>query len=139
MFSGLFKELGKQAAELASAAKTREFWIYVAVVFALAAVAFAGIYLAAGFDPLTRGQLKMVVSCRTGEGQIATIIVGLFTFGIACVFTLGEVVQWVEAKRRSRAPGRRATKLSYWRPILHVAGTLLLGVLGFVLMSAWCS
>lgn len=139
MFSAVFKELGKQAGELANAAKTREFWIYVAVIFVLLAVALGGLYLAAGFDPLTRGQLKMAVSCRTGEGQIATIIVGVFVFGIACVFTLGEVVQWVEEKRRSRAPGRRAAKLSYWRPILHVAGTLLLGAIGFILMSVWCS
>lgn len=139
MFSGVFKELGKQVDALVSAAQTREFWIYVGVVFALAAVAFAALYLAVGFDPLTRGQLNMVASCRTGEGKIATIIIGLFSFGIACVFTLGEVVNWVEERRRSRAPGRRASQISAWRPILHVAGTLLLGATGFILMSIWCS
>lgn len=139
MFSGLIKELKQQGESLVSAVQTREFWIYVAVILALAGMAIGIVYLAIGFDPLTRGQLRMAMSCRTGERQIGIIIVGLFVFGIACVFTLGEVVNWVEEKRQSRAPGRHASKLSYWRPILHVAGTLSLGVAGYVLMSAWCS
>ncbi len=139
MFSGLFKELGQQADTLRDAFKTREFWIYVAIILVLAGMAVGIVYVAIGFDPLTRGQLRMAVSCRTGERQIGTIIVGLMVFGLACVFTLGEVVNWVEEKRQSRAPGRQTFKLSYWRPILHVAGTLTLGVTGYLMMSAWCS
>jgi hypothetical protein len=139
MFSGLIKELSQQVTALSDAAKTQEFWIYVALVLVLAGMALGGIYLAAGFDPLTRGQLRMAVSCRTGERQIGTIIVGVFVFGMACVFTLGEVVNWVEEKRQSRAPGRQSFRLSYWRPILHVIGTLALGLTGYLLMSAWCS
>lgn len=139
MFSGLINELGQQLAALRAAVKTREFWIYVAIVLVLAGMGIGIFYLAIGFDPLTRGQLRMAVSCKTGEGQIGTIIVGLFVFGLACVFTLGEVVNWVEEKRMSRAPGRHSAPISYWRPILHIAGTLALGVTGYVLMSAWCS
>lgn len=139
MFSGLIKEFGLQVAAVREAASTREFWIYVGVIVALTGMAIGIVYVAIGFDPLTRGQLRMAVSCRTGERQIGTIIVGLFVFGLASVFTLGEVVNWVEEKRQSRAPGRQSFKLSYWRPILHVAGTLLLGVTGYFLMSAWCS
>jgi hypothetical protein len=139
VFSGLFKELGQQADTLRDAFKTREFWIYVAIILVLAGMAVGIVYVAIGFDPLTRGQLRMAVSCRTGERQIGTIIVGLMVFGLACVFTLGEVVNWVEEKRQSRAPGRQTFKLSYWRPILHVAGTLTLGVTGYLMMSAWCS
>ena len=139
MFSGLSKELKKQAAALVSALETREFWTYVAAVLVLAGTAVGVLYLAIGFDPLTRNQLRMAVSCRTGERQIGTIITGLFAFGVACVFTLGEIVHWVEEKRQSHAPGRQSFKLSYWRPILHVIGTLALGVAGYVLMSAWCS
>ncbi len=139
VFSGLIKELSQQAAELRDAAKTREFWIYVAVVCVLVATVLGGFYLAAGFDPLTRAQLRMAVSCKTGEGQIATIIVGIFVFGLAALFTLGEIVNWVEETRASRAPGRQSIKISYWRPILHVAGTLTLGLTGFLLMSAWCT
>lgn len=139
MFSGLIKELRQQAAAVGEAVTTREFWIYFAVVLVLVGMALGVIYLAAGFDPLTRAQLRMAVSCRTGERQIGTIIVGLFVFGLACVFTLGEVVNWVEEKRQSRAPGRQSFKLSYWRPILHVIGTLTLGLTGYLLMSAWCT
>jgi cytochrome bd-type quinol oxidase subunit 2 len=139
VFSGLTKELRQQAATVASTIRTREFWIYLAVVLVLVGMAAGVVYLAIGFDPLTRAQLRMAISCRTGESQIGTIIAGLFVFGLACVFTLGEVVHWVEEKRMSRAPGRQKIKLSYWRPILHVAGTLALGVTGYVLMSAWCS
>lgn len=139
MLSGLISELRTQAAQLRGALKTPEFWIYFSVIVVLTLVALAGIYLAAGFDPLTRGQLKMAISCQTSEGQIGTIIVGCFVFCIACVFTLGEVTQWVEEKRLSRAPGRIVFKRSHWRPILHVLGTLVLGVGGYLLMSAWCS
>ena len=137
--SGLIKELKAQAAELASSMVTREFWIYVVLVVVVVGMVLGGFYLAAGFDPLTRAQLRMAVSCNSGDRQIGTIIAGAFVFGVACVFTLGEVVHWVEEKRESRAPGRQAFKISYWRPLLHVIGTLTLGVSGYLLMSAWCS
>lgn len=139
MFAGLITELKEQAAELVRTIRTREFWIYACVTVVLAVVAFAAVYLAAGFNPLTRNQLRMAISCRTGEAQIGTIIVGLFVFGLASVFTLGEVTQWIEAQRQSRAPGRRPPRLSFWRPLLHVLGTALLGIGGFLLMSAWCA
>lgn len=139
VFSGLIKELKVQAADLASSIKTREFWIYVLLVLVVAGMVLGGFYIAAGFDPLTRAQLRMAVSCRTGERQIGTIIAGVFVFGMACVFTLGEVVHWVEETRQSRAPGRQRVKIGYWRPLLHVIGTLALGVTGYLLMSAWCS
>lgn len=137
--SGLIKELKEQAEAVVSAMETREFWIYVVAVLVVTGMVLGGFYLAAGFDPLTRAQLRMAVSCRTGEREIGAIIAGLFVFGIACVFTLGEVVHWVEEKRDSRAPGRQSYKISYWRPVLHIAGTLALGVTGYLLMSAWCS
>ena len=139
MFSGFVKELERQVEAVSDAVRTREFWIYLAIVLVLAGMAIGIVYVAIGFDPLTRGQLSMAVSCKTGERQIGTIIVGLMVFGLACVFTLGEVVNWVEEKRLSRAPGRQKFKISYWRPILHVVGTLALGVTGYLLMSAWCS
>jgi hypothetical protein len=139
VFSGLIKELGRQVEAVSDAVKTREFWIYLAIILVLAGMAMGIVYVAIGFDPLTRGQLSMAVSCRTGERQIGAIIVGLMVFGLACVFTLGEVVNWVEEKRISRAPGRQKFKISYWRPILHVVGTLVLGVTGYFVMSAWCS
>ena len=139
MMSGLIKELKEQAEALVSALETREFWIYLVLVLVVTGMVLGGFYLAAGFDPLTRAQLRRAVSCRTGEREIGVIIAGLFVFGIACVFTLGEVVHWVEEKRESRAPGRQSSKTSYWWPILHVAGTLALGVSGYLLMSAWCS
>ena len=139
MFSGLIKELGRQVEAVSDAVKTREFWIYLAIILVLAGMAMGIVYVAIGFDPLTRGQLSMAVSCRTGERQIGAIIVGLMVFGLACVFTRGEVVNWVEEKRISRAPGRQKFKISYWRQILHVVGTLVLGVTGYFVMSAWCS
>jgi hypothetical protein len=39
----------------------------------------------------------------------------------------------------SRSPGRRHIKINNLRPILHVAGTIILGVSGYLLMSAWCT
>lgn len=138
MFSGLISELRQQAAAAGRALRTREFWMYAAVIVVLLLIAVAGVYLGSGFDPFTRSRLKMGVSCQGGEMHIGIIIVGAFVFTIACIFTLGEVTHWIEEKRLSRAPGRRV-RISSRRPILHFAGTVALGAAGFVLMSAWCS
>lgn len=138
MLSGFVEELKRLANSLRVGVRTREFWIYVGVIGLLVFLALAGIYLASGFDPLTRSQLRMAISCQTGERQIGTIIVGVFVFGLACVFTLGEVVHWVEEYRQSHGSGRRRIKLNHWRPILTVAGTLALGIGGYFLMSSWC-
>ena len=139
MVAGFFRELKRQIVTLNQIVRTREFWIYFAVIVALAVIAFAGIWLAVGFDPLTRAQLQMRLSCRTGEGQLATIIIGAFVFGLSCLFTLGEVIHWVEEKRMSRAPGRLPYEVGFWRPVFYVLGTIGLGVGGVVLMRAWCS
>ncbi|MFZ4535546.1 hypothetical protein [Propionivibrio sp.] len=139
MFSGFFRELKVQIITLGQVIRTREFWIYFAVILLLVLLAVAGIRMATGFDPLTRGLLQMGFSCRTGEGQLATIISGSFVFAIACVFTLGEVTHWVEETRMARAPGRQHYKIGYWRPILHVLGTVILGVSGYLLMLTWCT
>ena len=139
MFSGFFRELKAQIVMLSQIVRTREFWIYVGLLFVLLLIAFAGIRLATGFDPLTRGQLGMAFSCRTGQGQLATIIVGAFVFAIASLFTLGEVINWVEETRTSRAPGRQPYQVGYWRPLLHVLGTIVLGATGYYLMLTWCS
>ena len=138
MFSGFFREVRTQILTLGQILKTREFWIYVAVIIVLLLIAAAGIRLATGFDPQTRALLRMGFSCRTGEGQLATIIVGAFVFAIASIFTLGEVIHWVEETRMSRAPGRQY-KVGYWRPILHVLGTIILGVSGYSVMLTWCT
>ena len=108
MFVGFFTELKSQFIELARMVRTREFWIYAAVVLLFCLLAFAGVRMAIGFDPLTRGWLGINFSCRTGEGQLATIIIGGFVFALSFLFTLGEVINWVEEKRMSRAPGAAA-------------------------------
>lgn len=138
MWSGFFGELKTALDDLVRTIQTREFWIYVAVILVMVLIAAAGIRLASGFDPQTRRWLQMGFSCRSGQGQLATIIVGAFVFVIACAFTLGEVIHWVEEKRMSRAPGRHY-EVGYWRPILHVIGTIILGVSGYSLMLAWCT
>jgi hypothetical protein len=137
MLARFFKEIRLHIAIFSETVQTREFWIYMAVIFILSIVAVGCAYLAFGFDSLTRRQLLMAISCRTGEAQIGTIIIGSFAFGLACLFTLGEVTYWVEQTRQARSSGRRI-KLSAWRPILYVLGTVVLGIMGFFLMSAWC-
>lgn len=139
MFSGFFRELKEQIVMLGEIIRSRDFWIYVAVILVMLLLAFAGFRLASGFDPLARSQLRLDFSCRTGEGQLATIIIGAFAFAMACLFTLGEVINWVEEKRMSQAPGRHPYKIGFWRPILHILGTLFLGVGGYVLMRTWCT
>ena len=139
MAAGLFKELKHQILILNQIVRTREFWIYFAVILVLVVIAMGGVWMAVGFDPLTRAQLQMRLSCRTGEGQLATIIIGGLVFGLSCLFTLGEVINWVEEKRMSRAPGRQPYDGSMWRPVLHVVGSSVLGIGGFVLMRAWCT
>jgi len=139
MFSAFFREVKSQLVTLNQIVRTREFWIYVGVICLFLLIAAAGIRLATGFDPLSRGQLNLSFSCNTGEGQLATIIIGSFIFAVASIFTLGEVVNWVEETRMAKAPGRKSYKISYWRPILHVLGTVVLGVSGYSLMLTWCT
>ena len=138
MILEFFSGLKSGILNLVQILKTREFWIYVALICVLLLIAAAGIRLATGFDPQTRALLRMGFSCRTGEGQLATIIIGAFVFAMASLFTLGEVIHWVEETRQSRAPGRHY-KVAYWRPILHVLGTIILGVSGYSLMLSWCT
>lgn len=137
LFSGFTKEVRAQFAIFAETVQTREFWIYMGVILILSLVAVGCAYLAFGFDSLTRRQLLLAISCRTGDAQMGTIIVGSFAFGLACLFTLGEVTYWVEQNRQARTSGRRL-HLNHWRPIAYVVGTVVLGVGGFFLMSAWC-
>lgn len=138
MWSEFFSELRSGIRSFAQMVRTREFWIYVAVILVMLLIAAASVRLATGFDPQSRAWLQMGFSCRTGEGQLATIIVGAFVFAIACAFTLGEVINWVEETRMSRAPGRHY-KVPYWRAVLHVIGTLILGATGYWLMLTWCT
>ena len=139
MLGRFFLALREQLLLAAEVIRTREFWIYFTVLAALAILGGAMVYMAAGFDPLTRGWLSMGFSCRTGEGQLATIIIGTLVFCLACMFSLGEVVYWVEENRMARAPGREPSDASPWRPILAIAGTMALGITGFVMMRMWCS
>lgn len=139
MFSGAFREIRSQIITLRQIIRTREFWIYFCVIIVLLLLAAAGIRLATSFDPMTRGMLRMEFSCNTTEGRLGTIMVGAFVFGIASVLSLGEVINWVEDTRESRTPGRLQHRISYWRPILHVAGTVLLGTAGYLMMLSWCS
>ena len=140
MFVEFFRELKAQILEAGRIMRTREFWIYMGVIALLGLMAVAGFRLATAFDPLTRGQVNLSFSCRTGQGQLATIIVGCFVFGMACVFTMGEVINWVESTREARLPGREHYEVvSYWRPLLFVLGTVLLGATGYVLLMSWCT
>lgn len=139
MFRGFFRELKEQIVTLARLLRSREFWIYFALIAMFLLIAFAGVRMATGFDPLARGQLSLAFYCSTGEGQLATIIVGSFVFAMACLFTLGEVINWVEETKASKAPGRAPFEVGFWRPLLHVLGTIVVGVGGYLLMMAWCS
>lgn len=139
MFSEFIYELKQQIALLASVLKSREFWIYFAILLLLVSIAGIGIYIAAGFDPLTRGQMGMGFSCKSGQGQLATILIGGFVFLMACVVTLGEIINWIDATKESKLPGRQHYEVSFWRPLLHMIGTLVLALAGLWVMSTWCS
>lgn len=138
MLDALLSEIGSQAASFSRMVRTREFWIYFVLVIVLLLMAAAMVRLAAGFDSLTRGQLGLSMSCRTGQGQLATIIIGFFVFILACVFTLGEVTHWIEETRQSRAPGRQRMKINTRRPLIAVVGTLIFSASGYTLLSTWC-
>lgn len=140
MFSDFFRELKEQIVDAGRVMRTREFWIYAAVILLMGLMAVAVVRLATGFDPLTRGQMRLDFSCKTGQGQLATIIVGCFVFAIASVFTLGEVINWVESTRMAKQRGREHYEVvSYWRPLLHVLGTVALGGGGYLLLLSWCT
>ena len=140
MFSGFFHELKSQIVEAGRVMRTREFWIYLGVIALFGLVAAAAFRLATAFDPLTRGQMRLDFTCRTGQGQLATVIIGCFVFGLASVFALGEVINWVESARTSKLPGREHYPLeSIWRPVLVVIATLLLGAGLYISLLVWCT
>lgn len=137
MLDALFREIGHQFRSIRDAVVTREFWIYFGALLAIAAVGVGGAYFAIGFDNLSREKLRLVLACQTGQSQLGVIIVGAFVFCIAAFFALGEVAACVEDRRQARASGRRPAT-SLWRPAIALAGTLLVGVAGTVIMSFWC-
>ena len=139
MLFNFFKKLEVKIDELWAILKTREFWIYSAVICVLLLMAIGIVRLATGFDPLTRAQMSLDFSCNTSEGRLGTIIVGGFVFVLLSLFTLGEVVSWVEETRSAKAPGREYVKVNYWRPIVHVLSTLALGASGYFMLLSWCS
>lgn len=138
MWSAFFKEVSAQYKEVCATVKTREFWVYFALLSALLGVLIAFAYIATGFDELTRQQALLAIACRAGDAQLLTIIVGGMVFVLLSLFTLGEVVLWLEDARQARAARRRNTA-SKWRPILFVIGALGLGTTGIVLLSSWCT
>lgn len=139
MFSTFFRSLRAQILEINTAIRTREFWIYVGVILVLILMVAAFFRLATAFDPQTRSQLGLAFSCRTGEGQLATIIIGGLVFVLLCIFTMGEVIHWVEQTRTLKSKGREHYTVNYWRPILHVVGTVIIGVVGYSLLLSWCT
>ena len=139
MLNAFVREVARQFRSVREIMRTREFWMYVVIIAALFFLGAICVRMPLGFDPLTRGLVGLGFTCKTGEGQLATIIVGGFVFGLAALFTLGEVVHWIEETRASRAPGRRNYEVNFWRPVLQLAGTLMLGVSGYALMLSWCT
>lgn len=137
MLDALAREIGNQLRAIREAMATREFWIYVGAFLAIAAVGVGGAYFAIGFDNLSREKLQLVLACKTGQSQLAVIIIGAFVFCIAAFFSLGEVAAWVEERRRAKAAGWKM-HTSIWRPIIAMAGTLLVGLAGTAIMSFWC-
>lgn len=137
MLDAFGRELSAQIRSIREAVVTREFWIYVGAIVAIAAVAIGGAYFAIGFDNLSRQKLMLVLACQTGEKQLAVIIVGSFVFCIAAFFALGEVAAWVEEWRRAKVAGWKMNT-SVWRPVLFMLGALFVGIAGVVVMSFWC-
>ena len=137
MWSELFKELNAQYEDVCATVKTREFWVYFALLSALLGLLIGLAYIATGFDELTRQQALLAIACRAGDAQLLTIIVGGMVFVLLSLFTLGEVVLWLEDARQARQ-ARRRNYASKWRPILFVCGAIGVGITGFVLLSSWC-
>lgn len=131
------RELQNQIAEIRDALRTREFWVYFALLSALIGLLIALAYVAAGFDELTRQQALLAIACRAGDMQLLTIIVGGMCFVLLSVFALGEVVAWFENQKRAQT-NRWRTRDSKWRPAVFVAAALGLGAAGFMVLQSWC-
>jgi hypothetical protein len=137
IWAALGRELKLQIDDARKTVKTREFWVYFGLLTALAFTLIGLAYVASGFDEYTRQKALMAIACKAGDAQILSIIVGGMVFVLLSLFTLGEVVLWFENARQARA-NRRQNHASKWRPALFVIGALGLGVLGFLVLGAWC-
>lgn len=137
MWSSLLREISAQYEDVRATIRTREFWIYFVMICTLLAILIGLAYMAAGFDELTRQQALLAIACRAGDAQLLTIIVGGMVFGLFCLFTIGEVVYWVEDRRQARE-GRRRGSASTGRLLAFVLGALGLGGGGLYLLTSWC-
>lgn len=138
MWTQLIRELKTQAAEVREVIKTREFWVYFALIAALLGLLIALAYVATGFDELTRQQALLAIACRAGDMQLLTIIIGGMCFVLLGFFTLGEVVLWFENARRAKS-SRLTNRASKWRPAAFVLAAIGLGVAGFMVLGSWCA
>lgn len=131
------RELQNQLKDIRDALRTREFWVYFALLSALIGLLIALAYVAAGFDELTRQQALLAIACRAGDMQLLTIIVGGMCFVLLSLFALGEVVAWLEGQKRAKT-NRWRSHDSKWRPLAFVAAALGLGGAGFLVLQSWC-
>ncbi len=137
--SELRRELKQQLLDAYAEIRTKEFWVYFSLIVVFVLIFFAFLDMSLSFDFVTKSKLNLTISCKTGQGQMATIIVGLLVLMLACLFTLGQVVHWGEENRQLKKRGRTGYKpLSFWKPMLHILGTVVLGLVGYLLLRSWC-
>ena len=129
----------RQMREIYAELHTKEFWIYLVLILLFVFLFFIIVRMAVNFDFVTRSQLRSAFSCKTGEGQMATIIVGGIVFVLLCVFSLGQVIEWGEENKQLRVRGRKGySPIPIWKPIAYVVGTVIVGVVGYSLLTSWC-
>ena len=137
MWSSFVREINHQYNEVCATVKTREFWVYFALLGALLGLMIGLAYMASGFDELTRQQALLAIACKAGDAQLLSIIIGGMVFVMLSVFTLGEVVLWFEEARQAKTH-RRRNRASRLRPVLFVVGAFVLGGSGLLLLKSWC-
>ncbi|MDR1889962.1 MAG: hypothetical protein LBQ81_11390 [Zoogloeaceae bacterium] len=112
-------------------------WIVILALAAFGVEIYFGMRIAMRYDTLIQLWGAPGTRCRIlSNQQYLTLIYILFTFGIAMVYCMGRIMNYLSARRRNAAPAeiRRQGFLA----LLCCVAAEAVGGVAMVLLTVWC-
>jgi hypothetical protein len=131
-------ELKQEAHDALSMLMESSTWIMALALVAFGAEIYFGMQVALRYDTLmqTLG-VRAATRCRIlSNRQYMALIYTLFTFGIAVVYCLGRVVNYLNA-RRHKYPPKEIRRRGFFALLYGIAAESIGGV-AITLLTVWC-